>query len=393
MMVRRFEKYRGQGSDFSTAILKCVQTTLVSPRFLIRVEANQATDHAFKVDDFAIANRISYFLWASMPDERLFQLAHRGQLSDSMTLRAEVERMLRDPKSETLGSSFAGQWLGFEHLGSRIRLDPIDNPWCTDSLMNSMKSETGLFFVSLIRENRPLRELIDPEYTFLNEELAKFYRIENVSGKQMQRVKLNSKNRGGIFAQGSILAVTSFPDRTSPVTRGAWILTNVLGKRPPNPPPNASQLIDEIEERESLSQRQKMELHRRKANCAACHDHIDPLGFALENYDLFGRFRTRAHGKKINAKSKLPDGSEINGLDGLKRYVEEKKLKEVLTQLTRKMLAYALGRQLEYYDEAAVQKIVEAVEEDNWKMKTLVHEIVKSYPFQHKQLQTSGESK
>lgn len=388
-MVRRFRKYRDTESSFYTAILKCVQASLVSPRFLLRVEKNRPkTDQAIKVDAYALANRLSYFIWASMPDERLFQLAESGQLLDAKTLRSEVKRMLHDPKASTLGSSFAGQWLGFEHLGSRIRLDPIDNPWCTDSLMDAMKSETAMFFVSLIRENRPLHELIDPEYTFLNEELARFYWMRNVQGQKMRRVLLDSKNRGGIFGQSSILAVTSFPDRTSPVTRGAWVLTNVLGKRPPNPPPNASQFNEELEERDSLTQRQKMELHRRKPICAACHDQIDPLGFALENYDLFGRYRSRSEeGRKIDSQAELPDGTKLNGIAGLKRYIVDQKLKDVLRQLTRKMLAYALGRQLEFYDERAVGKIVNAVIADNWRLETLVLEITESFPFQYKQIQ------
>lgn len=389
-MVRRFENYRNQTTDFSTAILKCVQTTLVSPRFLIRVESNKTTNRAFPIKSYELASRLSYFLWASMPDEKLFQLAASDQLLNPTILESEVRRMLQDPKADSLGSSFAGQWLGFEHLGSRIRLDPIDSPWCTDSLMDAMKSETGMLFVSLIRDNRPLRELIDPKFTFLNAELARFYRIPDVRGEQMRRVKLKSKRRGGIFGQSSILAVTSFPDRTSPVTRGAWVLTNVLGKRPPNPPPNASQLDEELEERDSLTQRQRMELHRRKPNCAACHDQIDPLGFALENYDLFGRYRSRADGRRIDAKTVLLDGTEIDGLVGLKQYIQEQKMNEFLTQVTRKMLAYALGRQLEYYDEAAVQKIVAAVIADEWKMQTLVLEVVNSYPFQYKQNRGGG---
>ncbi|MEL7497619.1 MAG: DUF1592 domain-containing protein [Planctomycetota bacterium] len=387
-MVERFRSYRNETTGFYAAILKCVQTTLVSPRFLMRVETYPDTDQAFKIEAYEMANRLSYFLWASMPDERLLRVASTGQLLNPDTLDSEVKRMLSNPKAESLGRNFAGQWLGFEHLGSRIRLDPIDNPWCTDSLMDAMKSETGMFFVSLIRDNHALDDLIDPEFTYLNEELAQFYKIPNVRGQQMRRVHLDSNQRGGIFGQSSILAVTSFPDRTSPVTRGAWVLTNVLGKRPPNPPPNASQLNEELEERDSLTQRQKMEFHRRKPNCAACHNQIDPLGFALENYDLFGRYRSRSEGRKVDAKSVLLDGTEIDGLVGLKQYVKTQKRDEVLTQLTRKLLAYALGRELEYYDEAAVQKIVAAVIEDDWKMQTLVLEIAKSYPFQYKQIQS-----
>ena len=346
-----------------------------------------------------LANRLSYFLWASMPDDRLLELARTGELKDPVVLQGEVSRMLANPKAESLGRSFAGQWLGFEHLGSRIRLDPIDNPWCTDSLMDAMKAESSLFFVSLLRENRPLNELIDPPYTYLNEELARYYRIQGVRGSKMRRVELDSKQRGGIFGQSSVLAITSFPDRTSPVTRGAWLLTNVFGQRPPNPPPNASQLNEEIEERDILTQRQKLELHRRKPNCAACHDQIDPLGLALENYDLFGRYRTRSEeGRKIDVKASLLDGTELDGIEGLKRYVVEEKLETVAHQLTRRMLAYALGRPLEYYDEKAVRKIVNAVKKDQWKMSRIVSEIVASYPFQFKQIQNgekvmSGESK
>ncbi|MFP6765062.1 MAG: DUF1588 domain-containing protein, partial [Planctomycetaceae bacterium] len=223
-------------------------------------------------------------------------------------------------------------------------------------------------------------------YTFLNEELARFYGIRGVSGEQMRRVELPADNpRGGIFGHGSLLAVTSFPGRTSPVVRGRWILADLLGTPPPPPPPNVSELREEIAEARGLTRRQKLESHRRSPNCYACHSQMDPLGFALENFDWFGRWKQNDRGKPIDARGRLPDGKVFEGSAGLKVVLIETRLDDLATQLTRKMLSYALGRQLEYYDEATVQKIVEQLQNNDYRMQTLVREIVLSRPFRFKQ--------
>jgi hypothetical protein len=320
-----------------------------------------------------------------MPDDRLFELAAAHELSDREVLAGEVQRMIADAKADTLGTRFIAQWLGSQHLGTRVRLDPIDNPWCTNSLMAAMRSETAMFFCSLVRENRPITELVDAEYTYLNEELAKLYRISGVSGAEMRRVNVDPRRRGGIFGHGSLLAVTSFPGRTSPVVRGKWILADVLGTPPPPPPPNVSEFSEEIEDDDRLSFREKLELHRQKPNCYACHSQMDPLGFGLEQFDWFGRYRTRRGRQPIDATGQLPDGAQFTGLAGLKQVIVEQKRDDLVRQLTQKMLSYALGRQLEYYDEPAVRKIIVELSEDQNRMQTLVREIVMSFPFRYKQ--------
>ncbi|MGF1578437.1 MAG: DUF1592 domain-containing protein [Gemmataceae bacterium] len=363
---------------------RVVFTTLLSPFFLLRIEQHQDTQKVYRVDSWDMASRLSYYLWSSVPDDELFELARTRQLQDPKVLNKQIARMLADPKADSLGTVFASQWLGFDNLGTRVRLDPIDNPWCTDSLMDAMRAESAMFFVSLIRENRTLKDLVTADFTFLNEELAKHYRIQGVRGKKMRRVKLKDSNRGGIFGQGSLLAVTSFPNRTSPVVRGKWILTDVLGTPPPEPPPNASELAEEIEDRRRLTFREKMALHRRKPQCAACHQKIDPLGLSLENYDKFGRWRTRLRGRQIDASGQLPNGTKFSGPSGLKKVITSQRIDDLARQITRKSLAFALGRQLEYYDEPAVRKIVAALKRDNYQMQTLVRGVIHSYPFQYK---------
>ena len=373
------------GESFTTAVKATVQTVLITPSFLLRTESiRSAEPDSYEVNDWELANRLSYFLWASMPDDELFALAKQKRLREPNMLSSQVQRMIADEKASSLGTVFTAQWLGSQHLGVRTRLDPIDNPWCTETLMTAMRDETSLFFNSLVRENRPITELVDADYTFLNEELAKLYRIRGVEGEHMRRVSLKTKQRGGIFGQGSLLAVTSFPGRTSPVVRGKWILDTVLGTPPPPPPPNVSELSEEIEGKRRLSFREKLELHREKPNCYACHSQMDPLGFSLENFDWFGRYRTRRGRGRIDSTGKLPNGTEFTGLAGLKQVVVEQRKDDLTRQLTQKLLSYALGRQLEYYDEPAIRTILKAASDDDARMQKLIHEIVKSYPFQYK---------
>lgn len=381
-----------RGMSPAAAIRTTLGAVLVSPDFLMRIESPAKDESDHRVTSWDLASRLSYFLWASMPDDRLFQLAESGALRQPEAVRSEVDRMLQDPRAESLGTVFAAQWLGFQHLGSRVRLDPIDNPWCTDTLMDAMRAESSLFFVSLLQEDQTLDRMINADFTYLNEELARHYRIAGVQGSEMQRVRLTTTRRGGIFGQGSLLAVTSFPDRTSPVVRGKWILSEVLGTPPPPPPPNVSEFDEQIEDNERLTLRRKLELHRRKPACASCHDQIDPLGLSLENYDNFGRWRTRTEGGRVDATGQLPDGTQFSGLSGLQKVILERRLGDFARQITRKMLAYALGRQLEYFDESAVRTIVTQFREDDYRLRTLVHSIVNSYPFQYRRMPTSAEA-
>jgi len=382
--LTRFRRFRSGGRDFEAAIREVIRVVLISPKFLMKTEKKRAGDKEYQVDHWALASRLSYFLWASMPDAELFTLARQGKLSEPATLDGQVARMLADPRASSLGYIFAAQWLGYEILGTRIRLDPIDNPWCTDTLMASMKKETSMFFNELIRENRPVTELIDADFTYLNEELASHYGIRGVKGSRMRRVELDNSVRGGILGQGSILACTSFPGRTSPVIRGNWILSEILGTPPPPPPPDAGELDEKISENRRLDARQKLELHSRKASCKACHSLMDPLGFGLENFDWFGRWRENNRGRKIDARGSLPDGTRFDGVKGLKKVLVERRRDELARQLIRKFLSYALGRQLEYYDEGVVREIAEKVARGDLRFNSLIGEVVRSYPFQYK---------
>ncbi|MEM6690491.1 MAG: DUF1592 domain-containing protein, partial [Planctomycetota bacterium] len=352
--------------------------------FLFKFEAAPRDTEEFRISDWDLASRLSYFLWGSMPDDQLFRVANSGMLHRPEVLRLEVNRMLQHPRAKSLGSQFAAQWLGSQHLGTRVRLDPIDNPWCTDSLMSAMRDETALFVHSLIVDNEPIDHLLSAQYTFLNEELADHYGIDNVRGQTMRRVELEGYRRGGILGHGSILATTSFPGRTSPVVRGKWVLERLLGTPPPPPPPDVSELADEILENERLTIRQKLARHRESAKCNSCHQQMDPIGLALERYDWFGRYRRRYENGRIDDRGTLPNGTNFSGLSGLNRVLIAERSADLVRQVTQKMLSYALGRQLEYYDEQTVRKIIESLGPKEYRFQDLVHEIVQSYPFQYK---------
>ena len=416
--LAQYRSGRAAGLGHEAAVKRVLQAALISPKFLLRVERGRAGEDAWPVDDWELASRLSYFLWASMPDDELFDLAARGRLRDAATLRAQVERMLADPRADTLGTVFAAQWLGFRHVGTRIWLDPIDNPWCTASLMTAMRDESSLFFLSLLRENRPVRNLIDADYTYVNEELAgTLYGLDGVRGEHMRRVALDDPHRGGVIGQPSILALTSNYKETSPVKRGNYVLDVLLGTPPPPPPPNAGVLSEEVADLRGLSFREKLEMHSSNETCRACHSRIDPIGFSLENFDYFGRWRESYHFRQrvedpaeadetveiqtetspdpvlrhyrntrrvIAADGALPDGTAFSGPAGLKRALLENRHDDLVRQVVSKMLAYALGRQLEYYDEPAVRSIVAALEADGYRFQTLLHEIVASYPFRYK---------
>ena len=421
-VARALERYRAarrSGQPFREAVKVVLQAVLISPRFLLRVETPPAAAESepWRIGGQDLASRLSYFLWSSMPDAELRGLARRGALRDPDVLEAQVDRMLDDPKADALGTSFAAQWLGFQHVGSRIWLDPIDNPWCTESLMTAMRAESSLFFLSLVRENQPIRRLIDADYTYVNEELAStLYGMRGVEGAHMRRVTLDDPNRGGYLGHGSVLALTSNYKDTSPVKRGHYVLDVLLGTPPPPPPPGAGVLAEELGDLRRLSFREKLELHSGNPACSACHARIDPIGFSLENFDYFGRWRDSYHFRErveteaeadevrvvddtnvfaekrfyrnthtpIRAAGSLPGGPAFAGPAGLKRALLEERHDDLVRQTASKMLAYALGRQLEYHDEPALRKIVAALEADGYRFRTLVQEIAASYPFQYK---------
>jgi len=372
--------------QLDSAIQKTLTAVLVMPQFLLKIESAMGSSSAEPISDFDLASRLSYFLWASMPDDELLQLAEQGSLSKPDVLQIQINRMLENRRSKTLGYVFGGQWLGFEDVGIRRRQDPIDNPWCTESLMTAMRAESALFLHSLIRNDRPLSELINARYTFLNGELARHYRIRGIEGEAMRKVNLKTELRGGILTQASVLSITAFPDRTSPVVRGHWVLDTILGTPPPEPPPNVSEISETVLERDDLSFREKVQQHSNNVNCRTCHQEMDPIGFSLEIFDNFGRHRTRQFGKKIDARGQLPDGTQFDGPQQLKNVIVSQRMPSLTRQVTEKMLTYALGRQLEYYDEETIRAIVKETTQNDYRFQTLIKSVIKSQPFLYRQL-------
>jgi hypothetical protein len=383
-MLALFTKNLAAGLDFEQALRAPLQSLLVHPAFLFRIEEDQPGKPDWPLNSFELATRLSYFLWSSMPDRRLFKLADEGELSDPAILRAEIDRLLDDRRSEAIARHFAGQWLGFDDLREVAEPDVNRFPTFTPTLRDAMLRESVLFFNHLIRENRPVSDLIHADYTFLNAELARHYGIPGVAGNQFQRVALTDPNRGGVIGQASILTVTSVPLRTSPVKRGKWILDNLLGTPPPPPPPDAGELPADDRSSEGLSFRQQLELHRQRPSCAGCHERIDPLGFGLENFDAIGRWRDKdANGKPVDSLATLPGDISFSTPAELKQLLAQSD-DLFLRNLCRKMLGYALGRPLEYYDEPVITDLVKTLRANDLRIRPLIHAIVASKPFQHR---------
>jgi hypothetical protein len=374
-----FHLARQHGGSFGAGLQLAVQAALVSPNFLFRVELDAATGASapvHKLNDHQLASRLSYFLWSSMPDEELFRLAEQGELSQDDVLASQVARMIADPKSQTLVENFAGQWLQIRNLSlvspDRARFKGFDN-----DLRLAMRQETELFFASVMREDRSVLDLLDADYTFLNERLAKHYGIEGIEGAEFRRVPLSDRRRGGLLTQASILTITSNPTRTSPVKRGKWIMEQILGTPPPPPPPGVQEL-EQVKLEGTL--RQKMEQHRENQSCAVCHARMDPLGFALENFDAVGAWRDRDEDHEIDASGILPDGKSFTGAAEL-RVILKAKPELFARSLVRKMLTYALGRGLEPYDARAVHEITARLQAHDYKFSSLILEVVRSEPF------------
>ncbi len=378
------------GDSFERGIQLAVQAVLVSPQFLFRVELDRRPKKGDKdasgshpINDFELASRLSYFLWSSMPDEELYQLALNKKLREGDTLEKQTRRMLRDPKAKALVENFADQWLQIRNLKT-ISPDLGRFPTFDEPLRWAMLRETELFFEAVLREDRSLLDFLDADFSFVNERLAKHYGLESVQGAEFRRVKFRpGDHRGGVLTHASVLAVTSNPTRTSPVKRGKWILEQVLGTPPPPPPPNVPDLKDEKETKLSGSLRQRMEQHRANPSCAACHARMDPLGFGFENYDAIGAWREKDGEFPVDPSGLLPSGQSFKGPDGLKAILKSKE-KEFVRCVSEKMLTYALGRGVEEADQCVMDRIVDAMARDHHKFSTLVIEIVKSEPFQRR---------
>ncbi len=375
---------RKEGQSVEQGIQLALQAMLVSPHFLFRIEKHPAPNDPARispVNDLELASRLSYFLWSSMPDEELLGLAETGKLRAPGALAAQVKRMLADPRSAALAENFAGQWLEIRNLDS-VKPDPQKFPEWGPELKEAMRTETRLFFEHILRENRPLTEFLTARYTFLNELLAKHYGIAGVSGPDFRRVDLATDQRGGILSHASILTVSSYPTRTSPVIRGKYVLQNVLGVPPPVPPPDVPPL-DESTVGSAGSLRQQMEKHRSNAVCASCHNRMDTLGFGLENYDATGKWRTKDGKFDIDVAGTLPNGKSFQTPAEMRTLLLES-MPEFSRCITEKMLTYALGRGLERYDRRTVESITKKLAANNYPFQLLIHEIVQSLPFQQR---------
>jgi mono/diheme cytochrome c family protein len=381
--LKRFvDMAKADGQSVEQGIGLAIQAMLVSPHFLFHIERDLYPNdpgRMHRVSDVELASRLSYFLWNSMPDDELLSLAERRRLSVPQVLDGQVKRMLSDPKSAAMAENFAGQWLEIRNLDA-IKPDPQKFPAWTPELRDAMKTETRMFFDTILRENRPLGDFIDARYTFLNELLAKHYGIDGVTGPEFRRVDLATGERGGVLTHGSVLAVSSYPTRTSVVIRGKYILQNILGTPPP-PPPADVPALDEQAVGTTASLRKQMETHRTNAICASCHSRMDPLGFALENYDAIGKWRTMDGGFPVDSSGVLPGGKKFANSAEMRQILSER-VPELTRTLTEKLLIYSLGRGLQRYDRPTVNGITKKVAASGYGFQTLVQEVVRSLPFQ-----------
>ncbi len=369
--------------SFDAGIELALRRILASPKFVFRLETDPSTaapGSTRAISDTELAARLAFFLWSSIPDDELLKLASEGKLKNPTVLDVQVRRMLADPKAQALVTNFAGQWLQLRNVRNVLPNSDLF-PDFDDNLRNSMRQETELFFSSIVREDRNVLDLITADYTFLNERLARHYGISGIYGSQFRRVHINDEARRGLLGQGSILAVTSHAERTSPVVRGKWILENVLGLPVPPPPPNVPPLPDAKPGDKPRTMREQMEDHRANPVCASCHKVMDPLGFALENFDAVGAWRTQDAGVPIDASGELSDGTKVDGVAGLRQAILSRPDVFVGT-VAQKLLTYGLGRGLDYHDMPEVRRIVANAARDNNRFSVLILGVVHSTPFQ-----------
>ena len=381
-LMRLYHEARANGDNFEAAVKHALVATLVSPHFLFRGELQTSPDDPAAVrdiDEHALASRLSYFLWSSLPDAELSRLADAGKLRQN--LDAQLRRMLRDPKARALTENFAGQWLQLRRL-SAIDPDRDQFPAFTEELRRDMRIETEKFFAHIFTGNLPVTDFLTADYTFVNERLAKHYGLPDVSGEEFRQVSLAGTPRQGLLTQGSILTLTSNPTRTSPVKRGKWVLDNLLATPPPPPPPDVPAL--EAGEKLKGTLRQRMEQHREKAICASCHERMDPIGFAFEHFDGIGTYRDKDGTDPVEPAGELASGEKFADHRQLNQILGTAKRADFLRCLAEKLLTYALGRGLEYYDRPAVERIVKAMEQGSYKSGALLEAVVHSVPFQQR---------
>jgi hypothetical protein len=384
-LMEFFQQGRRAGG-FDEGIGLAMERILAGPKFLFVAEQapkNVKEGEVFAISDLELATRLSLFLWSSIPDNELLTVAESGQLRKPEVLNVQIKRMLSDPRSRTLVNNFAAQWLSLGRLNASAPNGEIF-PYFDDNLRQAFRKETEMFFDYVFRNDKPLLELLDADYTFVNERLAKHYGIPDVFGNHFRKVDLTDGTRGGLLGQGSILTVTSYGNRTAPTIRGKWILENIRGAPPPPPPANVPGLRDKNDEGKVLNMRQQMEQHRANPVCASCHKVMDPLGFALENYDAIGKWRTvdAASKSPIDPSGALPDGTPFEGLSGLKQVLIEKRQYDFIMSAIERMLTYALGRGINHQDAPAMRAIMKQSEPDNYRLSSIIMSIIESMPFQ-----------
>ncbi len=385
-LAQLFLSVLNDGGTFNESVKIALSAVLASPHFLFRWELDPAKspEDTRPLTGYEMASRLSYFLWSSMPDAELMRLAAGNQLGDPKVLRVQVARMLDDPRSEFLVINFIGQWLQLRNMDS-VAPDPEIFPEFDDTLRAAMREETERFVLTLVREDRSLLQLLDADYTYLNERLAKHYDIDGVTGDEFRRVRLEPDGRrGGVLTHASILTITSNATRTSPVNRGKWVLEQILGTPPPPPPPDVEELEETKEASATASLRERMEMHRSNPDCASCHSKMDPIGFALENYDAIGRWRDTDGDFPIDPSGKLTGGITVTSPADLRRALAANE--KFIETLCENMLTYALGRGTEYYDKCAVDLVIEQLKATDYRFSTLVTAIVLSEPFLKRQL-------
>lgn len=390
VLAEVFDLGQKNGLDRGAALKFMLKAVLVSPQFLFITPSKEAPqgEKIVPLDDHQLASRLSYFLWATMPDAELAKLADEGRLHEPAVLREQVKRMLASPRSRALFDGFGAQWLGLDKIATKT-FDPDKFPQMTPALRTAMYEEARLFFESIVRENRSIVTFVKGDYTFLNETIAPIYGLEKtVKGPEMRQVSLTDANRGGILSMPGVLAATSFPTRTSPVIRGVWVLEQVLGEHVPPAPPNVPALEKQDQKKiAGLTLRQRTELHRTNATCANCHKILDPIGFGLENFDAIGRWREQDEsGGPVDAAGELPGGKRFSSPKELKAIIASRE-EDLSRNLTEKLLAYALCRQLDGYDQIVVDQLHKTIADDGHKMQTLVSGIVTSYPFLNRRVQ------
>ncbi len=384
--IQLYQQVRNESGDFEAGIEQALAAILVNPNFLLRIErqpeleTNSNGKPVYRLTDIELASRLSFFLWSSIPDEELLRLAESRQLSKPDRLQQQVLRMLEDRRADALVNNFADQWLYLRNLDA-VTPDARLFPDFDHNLREAFRRETELLFAEVVHEDQSIFSLIDTDHTYLNERLAAHYDIPHVQGSHFRRVELGPQDhRGGILRHGSILSVTSYATRTSPVLRGKWILENLLGTPPPPPPANVAALDDNTVAA-GLPVRQRLAAHRANTACSGCHNLIDPVGFSLENFDAVGRWRETELGQPVDASGGLPDGSEFLGIDGLERALKQQPDLFART-VAEKLLTYAVGRGLTVDDAPAVRQIVRSAKQQDYRFSSFIVGIAQSVPFQ-----------